>query len=64
MTLLKIEKPAEHVCDSDINCTRYNHQRIGKRTRGLGNKWRSENHTKYSIVEIGQNTEESPEDVR
>ena len=42
----------------------YSHYRIGTRTRGLRNKRRSEDHPNYSIVEIGQITKKSPEDLR
>ena len=50
--------------DSDTNCTwhtQYSHQRLIKE---LGNKKTSEDHPNYCIVEIGQNTEESPGDLR
>ena len=45
-------------------CARYSHQRIGTGTGGLGKKRTSGDHPNYSIVEIGQNTEEGPEDLR
>ena len=38
------------------------HQRINIEPGGLGNKRTSGDHTIYSIVEISQNTEKSPED--
>ena len=55
--------------ESDVNtncnwCTGYSHQRIGKRTRGLGNQKTSGDHLNYSIVEIAQNTEKSPGHLR
>ena len=37
--------------------------KIGTGIGGLGNKRTSGDHPKYSIVEIGQNTEKSPEDL-
>ena len=37
---------------------------LGTVTGGLGNKRTSGDHQDYSIVEIGQNTEKSPEDLR
>ena len=40
------------------------HQKIGTRTGELGNKRTSRNDPNYSTIEIGQNTEESPEDLR
>ena len=57
----------EHKIDSDINCNwyaRFSHQRIGTRTGGLGNKKTNGDHPNYSIIEIGQNTEKSPGDLR
>ena len=42
----------------------YSHQRFCKRTRGLGNKRTNGDNPNYSIVEIGQNTEKSPGDLR
>ena len=56
----------EHEGD-DTNCdlcTRYNHQRTGRGTGGFGNEKMSGDHPNYSIVEIGQNTEKSPGDLR
>ena len=53
--------------DGYTNCNRcsyYNHQRTGTRTGGLGNKRISGDHPNYSIIEIGQDTEKSPVDVR
>ena len=38
----------------------YNHLRAVTRTEGLGNKRRRGDHPNYSIIKIGQNTEESP----
>ena len=40
------------------------HQRFGTRTGGLGNKRTSGDYPKYSIVDIGQNTEKSSEDLK
>ena len=37
---------------------------LGTRTGGLGNKRMSGDHPNYSIIEIGQNTEKSPRDLR
>ena len=37
---------------------------IIKRTGGLGGQRTSRDHPNYSIVEIGQNTEKSPGDLR
>ena len=51
----------------DRNCSRgapYNYQKIDKRTGGLRNKRTDGDHLNYSIVEIGQNTEKSPGDLR
>ena len=45
-------------------CTRCSHQRIGTGTEGIGNKRTSGDHPNNSIIEIGQNTEKSPGDLR
>ena len=45
-------------------CAQYSHQRIGTGTGGLGDKRTSEDNPNYSIVEIGQNSEKSPGDLR
>ena len=42
----------------------YGNKRIGTGTRGLGNKRIRRDHPNYSIVDIGQNTEKSPGDLR
>ena len=42
----------------------YCHQKISKRTGGLGNKWTSADHPNYCIFEISQNTEKSHGDLR
>ena len=63
----KLKKTMEHESDGNTNCNRctwYSHQRINKGTGGLGNKRTSGDHPNYSIVEIGQNTEKSPGDLR
>ena len=41
-----------------------NLQRLGKETGRLGNKKTSGDHSDYSIIKIGQNTEKSPGDLR
>ena len=54
----------EHDSDGDTNWSTWNNtQRIGKITGRLGNK-KSGDHQDYSIINIGQNTEKSPEDLR
>ena len=40
------------------------HRRINKETRRFGNKRTSEDHSFYSIFEIGHNTEKSPGDLK
>ena len=45
-------------------CTSYNHQRIDTWTGGLGNKKTSGDHPNYCIIEIGQNAEKSPGNLR
>ena len=45
-------------------CSGFNHRRINKGPGGLGNKRPSEYHPKYCTIEIGENTEKSPGDLR
>ena len=62
-----IEKTMKPERDSDTKwnrCTRYSHQRFGTRTRRLGSWRTSGDNPNYYIVEIGQNTEKSPGDLR
>ena len=57
----------EHGSDGYTNCrwcSWYSQQRIGKRIGGLGNKKSSGDHPNYCIIEIGQNTEKSPGDLK
>ena len=63
----ELKKTVEHKSDGDTNCnwcTRYSHQWISTGTRVLGNRLTSWDHPNSSIVEIGQNTEKSPGDVK
>ena len=60
-------KKKEHERDGDTNCnscTQYRHQRIGKRTRRLGNQKTIGDHPDNNIIKINQNTEKSPGDLR
>ena len=51
--------------DTNCNwCSWFSLQRIGTDTGGIGNKRTSGNHPNYSIIEIDQNTEKSPGDLR
>ena len=57
----------QHESDGDTNCnwcSWYSHQRIGTESVGLGNKKVSGDLLNSCIVEIGQNTEKSPGDLR
>ena len=57
----------KHESDGDTNCnwcTQFSHQSIGTGTGGLGNKKTSGDHPNYGIVEINQNTEKSPGDLK
>ena len=57
----------EHESEGVTNCnwcSWYRHQRISKRIGELENKRKSEDHPNNSIIEIGQNTEKCPGDVR
>ena len=63
----ELKKIVEHESDGYTNCnwcSWYSHERIGFRTGGLGNKRRDGVHPNYSIIEIGQNTEKSPGDLK
>ena len=65
--MLEIEKTVEHESEGYTNCnccSWYSHQRIDKRTRGLGNKRTTGDNPIYSIADISQNTEKSPGDLR
>ena len=46
------------------SCAGYSHQRIDIGTGGSGNKRMRKDHRNYSIVENGQTTENSSEDLR
>ena len=64
---MRNEKNIEHESDSDANCNRwgrYSHQRIVTWIKELGNKRTRGEHSDYSIIKIGQNTENDPEDLR
>ena len=57
----------EHESDGDTNrnwCAQYSHQRIGTGTGSLGNKRSRGDHPNYGIIEISQNSERSPRDLR
>ena len=57
----------EYEGDGDTSCnwcTRYRYQRFGTGTGELGNKRTCGDYTKYSTIEIGQNTEMSPGDLK
>ena len=64
---LGIEKTVEHESDDYTNynwCSWYGHQRIGTRTGRLGTNGTGRDCPNYRIVEIGQNTEKSPGDLK
>ena len=53
--------------ESVTNCNKsaqYSHQKIDKRTGGFGNKRTNGDYPNYSIVEIVQNTEKCPGELR
>ena len=57
----------EHENDGEIIRNwrdRYSHQRIGTATGRLRKKKSSRNYPNYNIIEIEQNTEKSPGDLR
>ena len=66
-SLLENWKTMEHESDGDTNCnqcTQYSYQRIDKESGGLGNKRTSGDHPNDSIIQIGQNIEKSPGDLK
>ena len=63
----RTEKVMEHEKNGDTNSNwsaRYSHQGIGTGSEGLGNKGTDEDHPNYSMVEIGQDDEKNPGDLR
>ena len=61
------KKPVEYESDNYTIynwCSGYSHQMIGTRTGALSNNGMGGDCRNYSIVEIGQNTEKSPGDLR
>ena len=63
----ELNKTVKHESDVYTSCnwcSWYSHQRIGTKTGGLGNDRTSRDHPNYYIIEIGQNTEEIPGDLR
>ena len=57
----------EHKSDGDTNyiwCTLNNPQTVVKRTGRRGNKNTIGDHLEYSIIRIGQDTEESPRHLK
>ena len=63
----ELKKTVWHESDHYTNCnfcSWYSHKRIIKGTGGLRNKGTSGDHPNYYIIEIGQNTEKSPGDLR
>ena len=61
------KNPEDHVSDDYTSCnccSWYSHRRIGKGTGGRGNSGTSGDDPNYSIIEIGQNTEKNPGDLR
>ena len=61
------KKTIEHESDGDTTYNwraRYSYQRIDIMTGRLGNIRTSGDHTNYYIIEVGQNTEKSPGDLK
>ena len=59
----ELKKTMEYEVDGDINCNwcaRFSHQMTGR----LKNSWESRANSNYSIVWVGQNTEEIQETKR
>ena len=52
----KKKKKVKHESDDYTNCNWYcwySHQKIGKRSEGLGNNRTSRDHPNYCIIEVG-----------
>ena len=63
----ELKKTMEYEVDGYTNCNwgaRSNPQSFGKGTRRLRNRGRSRDHPSDSMIEVGQNTEKSPGDLR
>ena len=60
----ELKKTMKQKSDGDTNCNWYSHKRTSIETGGLENNSSNGDHPNYSIVEIGQNTEKSPRDLR
>ena len=63
----ELKKTMNHESDVDTKCNwraRYSYLRIGTRIGGLGNKGTWGDHPNYTIVEIVQNTNMGPGDLR
>ena len=67
---MDLARELENVGQASVGDTNYSlcafngPQRIGKRIETVGNRRKNRDHSDYSIVEIGQNTEKSPGDLR
>ena len=67
LNLARELKTAKHESDGDTSCnwcSWCNHRRISRGIGGPGNKRTKRDHRNYCIIEIGQNTEKSPGDLR
>ena len=63
----ELKKNMEHEGDGDTKCNwraRQPLERIGTWAVGLGNKRTSGDHPVYSSIEIGQNTDKNPGDLK
>ena len=61
------KKTVEYESNSYTNykwCSWYNHQRIGTKTRGLGNNGMRGDYPNYTTIVISKNTEKSPGGLR
>ena len=65
--MIIVIKAVEHKSDGYTNCnwcSWYRHQRIGSRTERFGNKGMWRDCPNYSIIEISQNTEKGPGELK
>ena len=63
----RTKKAMEHESDRETGCNWYtwnDPKKFGERVGGVGNRRKSRVHPNYNIVELTQNTEKSPGDLR
>ena len=67
LDLAREPETMEHVGDSDNNCKMCagnDHQKLDKGAEKVGNRRMTRDHSNYWIIEIDQNIEKNPGDMR